>query len=584
MNTIRDREAAGARRGAGVWRVVAAFSLVGASPAWAASGEGEGAGHFIFQMAVILLFAHLGGALARRHRLPGVVGELLAGLLVGPFALGGLDWPLLGAPFPGAGELGGAALPAEIMHLSTLAAVLLLFVSGLETDVGMFMRYSGPGFAVGVAGVIAAYALGSGGALALGLAETWLDPKALFFGAVATATSVGITARLLSDRRRLETPEGVTILAAAVLDDILCFVLLAVVVGITQAQLQGAAFAWSAIAGVAARTVGFWILLAGAGLLLGRRVARLLKLLGSHETIGFATFGLALLVAGVSERMGLAAIIGAYTTGLALSRSDLADVIRARLHGLYAGLVPVFFCVSGMLVDVASLRGAAEIGLVFTLLAVASKVGGCGLAALLSGFNGLGALRVGLGMLPRGEVALIVAGLGLAQGVLTPQLYGVSVMMAILTTLVAPPLLNPLLTERTGLRRAHRGDAPAQELVALDLPREDVVELLLGRVVEALRREEFLVQPLPGDESFRARQDDRILTLSREGTRLQIVVPPDQAAFARYLVLEELIELEDLLEACRREGRLSAMQHDLIRDVFRNAPPQQAADETSRGA
>ena len=570
MNPIPAR---GPRSGR-MWRGIIALLVLGANPVWASSGEGDGSAHFIFQMAVILLFAHLGGALARRHRLPGVVGELLAGLLVGPFALGGLDWPLLGAPFPQALAPGGPALPPEIMHLSTLAAVLLLFVSGLETDVGMFMRYSGPGFAVGVAGVIAAYALGSGGALALGLADTWLDPRALFFGAVATATSVGITARLLSERRRMESPEGVTILAAAVLDDILCFVLLAVVVGITQAQLQGAAFAWDAIAGVAARTVGFWILLAGVGLLMGRRVARLLKLLGSHETIGFATFGLALLVAGVSERMGLAAIIGAYTTGLALSRSDLADVIRARLHGLYAALVPVFFCVSGMLVDVASLRGAVGIGLVFTLLAVVSKVGGCGLAALGSGFNGLGALRVGLGMLPRGEVALIVAGLGLAQGVLTPQLYGVSVMMAILTTLLAPPLLNPLLTARTGLRRAHRGDAPAQEIVALDLPREDVVELLLNRVVEALRREEFLVQPLPGEESFRARQDDRILTLSREGNRLQLAVPPDQVAFARYLLLEELIEMEDLLDACRREGRWAAVQHDLIRDAFSSDRPQ----------
>ncbi|HMP75350.1 MAG TPA: cation:proton antiporter [Kiritimatiellia bacterium] len=553
--------------------LIAGVVLLAATTAWASGGgEGDGSAHFIFQMALILSFAHLGGALARRLRLPSVVGELSAGLLIGPYALGGWSLPLMGVPFPVDMSHAGMPLPAEILHLSTLAAVLLLFVSGLETDVGMFLRYSGPGFAVGVAGVIFAYAFGAGGALMLGLADSWLDPIALFFGAVSTATSVGITARLLSEKRKMESPEGVTILAAAVLDDILCFVLLAVVVGIVQAQMQGAEFAWGAIGLVAARTVGFWILLAGGGLLLGRRVARLLKALGSHETIGFVTFGLALLLAGVSERAGLAAIIGAYTTGLALSRSDLADVIREKLHGLYSALVPVFFCVSGMLVDVASLQGAVGAGLIFTLMAVFSKVGGCGLAAFLSGFNGTGSLRIGLGMLPRGEVALIVAGLGMAQGVLTPQLYGVAVMMAILTTLVAPPLLNPLLTERPGLRKGRRGAAQKLESVTLDLPREDVVELLLERIVSALRREEYLVQPLPGEHMFRARQDAHVLTLSRDGTCLKILAPPDQAGFVRYLVLEELIELEDMIEECRQKGHLSAVHEDLIRDAFTPVP------------
>ncbi len=551
------------------WWAVLALAL-GSAPAEASSGgEAERIAHFALQVASIFLFAHLGGALARRCRLPSVVGELSSGLLIGPFALGGLPWPLLGAPFPAPATEMEAAVPAEIMHLSSLAAILLLFVSGLETDVGMFLRYSGPGLAVGVAGVVFAYALGAFGAVMLGLADSWMAPTALFFGAISTATSVGITARLLSERRRMESPEGVTILAAAVLDDILCFVLLAVVVGITHAQLDGAAFSWASIGIVAGRTVGFWILLAGGGLLLGRRVAKLLKALGSHETIAFVTFGLALLLAGVSERMGLAAIIGSYTTGLALSRSDLADVIRERLHGLYTALVPVFFCVSGMMVDVTALRGALGIGLAFTLLAIISKVGGCGIAAVCAGFNLTGGLRVGLGMMPRGEVALIVASLGLSQGVLTPTLYGVAVMMAILTTISAPPLLGPLLNDRSGLRRKHRGDAPAEETVSLELPRHDVVELLMARLVEALRREEYLVQPLPGENMFRARLDDRILTISREGNTLTLTVPAAHAAFARYLLLEELIELQDMLEECRQKGHLSQMRDTLIRDAVR---------------
>ncbi len=542
--------------------------LGGVARAWAGDGDAGGDEiHFIFQVAVILVFAHMGGYLARRLHLPSVAGELAAGLLIGPHALGHLAWPLLGAPFPIL-EGAGAGIGPEILHLSAFAAILLLFVSGLETDVGMFLRYSGPGLLVGVGGVVVAYAMGAGWALLAGLADSWMDPPALFFGAVSTATSVGITARLLSDRRQMETPEGVTILAAAVLDDILCFVLLAVVVGVTAAQLQGSEFSWSHIGWVAFRTAGFWILLAGAGLLLGRRLARALKLLGSHQTIGFVTFGIALLLAGVSERMGLAAIIGSYTAGLALSRSDLADVIRTRLHGLYEALVPVFFCVSGMLVDVPALSGSLGLGLAFTALAVLSKIGGCGLAAALSGFNARGALRIGLGMLPRGEVALIVAGMGLSRGVLDNERYGIAVMMAILTTLLAPPLLGLALTDRPGLRRARRSGAARREEVTLSLPREDVVELLLRRTVEALHREEYLVLPLPGEHVYRARLHERVFTLMREGNRLRIITAPDQAPFIRYVLLEELLELQDMLEEFRERGRLQDVRNELLRDVF----------------
>lgn len=547
--------------------------LLGAGPAWAGGdGEPSGIALFALQLSTILVAAHLGGALARRVGLPSVIGELSAGLVIGPYALGGVDWPLIGAPFPRPPDSGADPLPGEIHHIASLAAILLLFVSGLETDVGLFMRYSGPGLAVGVAGVVAAYGFGASSALLFGLADNWIAPVAMFLGAVSTATSVGITARLLSERRKMDTPEGVTILAAAVLDDILCFVLLAVVVGISRSQLMDAAFSWREIGLTAARTIGFWVVLATGGLLLGRRVARLMKALGSHETIAMVTFGLSLMLAGISERMGVAAIIGSYTAGLALSRSDLADVIRDRLHGLYTAIVPIFFCSSGMMVDLLSLKGSIAAGLAFTLLAILSKVFGCGLAAFLTGFNALGGLRVGVGMMPRGEVALIVASLGLAQGVLTAELYGMAVLMAILTTLLAPPVLGPLLSERSGLRRGQREGSPGGETVSLDLPRHDVVELLMGRFVEALRQEGYLVQPLPGENLFRARLEDRVMTISREGTRLMVTASAGQSAFVRYLLLEEVLELQDMLDECRQKGSLNAMKDFLIRDAIRIEP------------
>ena len=211
---------------------------------------------FVFQLGVLIVLTRVGGYWLRRWlRLPGVLGELIVGMLIGPYALGRFAWPGLGHLFGLAP--GGAAVSPELHAIATFASIVLLFLSGLETDLSAFLRYSVVGTVVGIGGVVFSFYLGAGCAIWFGLASGWLDPTALFLGAIATATSVGISARILSERHKMASPEGVTILAAAVFDDVLGIIVLAIVVGMVRAASDGGGIAWSDILLIAGKAFGF---------------------------------------------------------------------------------------------------------------------------------------------------------------------------------------------------------------------------------------------------------------------------------------------------------------------------------------
>src|ERR687895_2459998 len=194
----------------------------------------------LIQLAVILFAAKLAGEIATRYlKLPPVLAELGAGVVIGPFALGGIAIPGFGPLFP-IPEVDGASavIPVsnELFALAQLGSIFLLFAIGLETNLRQFLRYAGPATAVALGGVVVPFALGVGATVLLGFAEGFASPQALFMGAIMTATSVGITARVLSDLNQLNAPEGVTVLAAAVVDDVLGILVLTVVVGIGTAE------------------------------------------------------------------------------------------------------------------------------------------------------------------------------------------------------------------------------------------------------------------------------------------------------------------------------------------------------------
>ena len=419
--------------------------------------EGEELVHLItrvvLQLALIVAAAKIAGEISERYlRIPPVLGELAAGIIIGPFALGGIGLfgfePIFGAASHAISNH-TPNISTEIWTIAQVASVVLLFAVGLETDLKQFLRYAGPASAVALGGVILPFAFGAGATVYFGHADGFLDPTALFMGAIMTATSVGITARVLQDLHRMGAPEGVTIIGAAVVDDVMGILVLAVVVAMSETG----AVEPGELGLIAAKAVGFWLGLTGLMILLSGWISKALGWFRDPGAPLALALGLALLGAGLAESFGLAMIIGAYSVGLGLAHTPLAHRIEQGMLGVYHFMVPIFFVVMGMLVDVSTIGGVLGFGIALTVLAIISKVVGAGGPALAVGFNRRGAWRVGLGMLPRGEVALIIAGIGLSREVIDHDLFGVAILMTIVTTLIAPILLVPAFRSGVSGRR-----------------------------------------------------------------------------------------------------------------------------------
>jgi len=538
----------------------------------AAGGHGGGMSalmaDFILQLAIIIIAARLGGMICSRFfKLPEVLGELTAGIIIGPYALGGLSIGALPPLFPLTGEIIQVSTP--LYGIATVASVLLLFIAGLETDLKLFLKYSFAGIVVGLGGVIFSFGLGALSAVWLGIADQIMSPSALFMGVISTATSVGITARIMAERRKTDTPEGVTIMAAAVLDDVLGIILLAVVAGMAQIGHSGQV-PWSDIGIVAAKAFGFWLICTALGILLARKISSVLKVLRTPAAITSLSFGLALLLSALSEKSGLAMIIGAYIAGMSASTTDLAQLLEEQLKGVYNLVVPVFFCVMGMLVDLSAMPSVLVVGLIYTVVAILAKVLGCGIPARFAGFNLRGSIRIGLGMLPRGEVALIIAGMGLSMGVITQSVFGIAIMMTILTTLMAPPLLVRAFNGGRGVIKAD--NTKDQDITTFDLafPSEDIADFVRSRILRAFRHEEFFVHSIRDQTmSYQIRKDDMSASIIQDKGTVHIQMNQESEAVVRFLVLEELLAMEDVFESIKKVQNMESMSNDVLSGLFK---------------
>ena len=523
----------------------------------------------VFQLAVIIIASRILGFVFERYlKQPRVLGELVSGMIIGPYALGQLHIGMIHQPLF---EIGQGAIPVSplLYGFASVASVVLLFLAGLETDLPTFLRFSVAGTTVGLGGVVGSFLFGAfAGVLFLPDVHTVMHPTALFLGTVSTATSVGITARILSEKRQMGSPEGVTVLAAAVLDDVIGIILLAVVVGITRAG-GGGAVDWGQIGTVAAKAFGFWIGCTLLGILIAPWLTRRLKQFHSMELIGSVAFGLALLLAGLAESVGLAMIIGAYVVGLSLSQTDVAGEIREKMEGLYEFMVPIFFAVMGMMVNFEALSQSIGFGILFTMAAALGKVLGCALPSLVNGFNLRGAARIGAGMLPRGEVTLIVAGVGVFPGGVGQDLFGVAVLTMLISSVAAPPLLVATLRGGSGYRKGAGEAGREMAHINLELPSEAVADFLRARVLRAFRSEEFFVNRSDlSSQIYQIRQEQTIISLVQRGSTLDLAFAPEKDQLVRLLVLEEILELKEMLEKLQKSQSPGRLGEELLGGMF----------------
>ena len=377
-------------------------------------------------LCLILLFALIGGQIANRCSLPAVIGELLAGIVIGPAML---NW---------------VQPSGLIKSFSDIGVVLLMFLAGLESDLAILKKLWKPSFLVATFGMIVPIVI----AYLTGIAFKFSQTESLFLGITFAATSVSISVAVLQEMKKLETKEGMTILGAAVVDDLLSVILLSVVSSVTGTHTDSANANLGLGLTLLLQLVYLVVLLA-ASIWLFPRILKLSERFLLPAAKPLVTIIIVLLAAFGAEKVGLSNVIGAFFVGLAFSRLPDKQKLQKSFTDIgYSLFIPIFFTSIGLEM---SITGIFKDGLLFIALfvgSVISKLVGASVGAKMAGFSSSSAYQVGTGMISRGEMALVVAQIGLSNHLLAPAAYSTVVGVIVLTTLIAPIMLKGALMKK----------------------------------------------------------------------------------------------------------------------------------------
>jgi Kef-type K+ transport system membrane component KefB len=395
----------------------------------------SGPEQLLLELFVIFVSAKAVGELFERISLPSVLGEILAGALLGPYALGWIP------------------ITDTIHSVADLGAIFVLFIAGLETSPGDLIRIGGKSVRVALAGVIIPFVLGFVYMKAQGDATT----EAVFVGAAMVATSVGITARIFADMRLLSTETAKIILGAAVFDDILGMITLAFVGGMAS----GHGINWLHMGVLIGEATGFALFMLFVAPRIVRRIEPGVEHLSMQNASLVVALAICLLLSWLAIKIQMAAIIGAFFAGMVFADYSPRWNLLPRVGGITEFLAPFFFFAIGARLNLSVLKGEILVAaIVISLLAIVSKVIGCGLPLLNQGWRSV--LQVGFGMMPRGEVALIVALVGFQSGFVTQSTYAIVVIMTAVTTILAPPALRILFRDEIRQTREEGVAEPVQ--------------------------------------------------------------------------------------------------------------------------
>jgi Kef-type K+ transport system membrane component KefB len=399
----------------------------------------------LLAFGIIIAAAKLVGSLSAAIKQPPVFGEILVGLLLGPSVLNMMGWPVF-VPH------GTEAVPAigEVVHdIAEIGVILLMFIAGLETDLKGIIAVGKNAFWAAVGGVVLPMGFGTWFSMYMGFPFT----ESVFIGTILTATSVSITAQTLLEIGALKMKEGSTILGAAVIDDVMGIIVLSLVVAFSINPPQASGGISSAalpIAGLGLQIVLFFAVAVFIGAKFFDGILDYaVKLTSSHALFAMALVLCFLYAIGAEYFGKVAAITGSYICGVMMTRSKHFEKIEHSAKTFaYPFFVPVFLVDIGLRANARELGGDIPFVIGIVLIAILTKVGGCMAGARATGFDNRESLRVGIGMISRGEVGLIVAGYGLGHAIIQKDVFSAMVIMVLITTLVTPPLLRMVFPKK----------------------------------------------------------------------------------------------------------------------------------------
>jgi Kef-type K+ transport system membrane component KefB len=382
-------------------------------------------------LAVLITLAKISGFLATRFGQPAVLGELIAGIVIGPSFVNLLH---ISAIFPD-----GASVEHTVIEIAELGVLLLMFSAGLEIDLDGLSKVGRTAMVSGFLGVVVPVLF----IAPIGLLFGYVVEPSLFIGLILAATSVSISAQVMLELQVLRSREGLALLGAAVVDDVLVILFISLFLAIDP----GSSAASRSIAEVLVRLVGFLVVATGLSWVILPWIARRVNDTTISAGVTMVAVVSALFLGAAADFFGgVAAITGAFIAGVCLSRTEYAikeDIEDGLYHINYGILVPVFFVSIGLQANLRLLDAAIlPFAVVLTLAAVVSKIIGAGAGGLLTGFNRVSALRLGVGMVSRGEVGLIVAAIGVSSGIIEGTVFAAIVLVVLVTTIITPPLVR----------------------------------------------------------------------------------------------------------------------------------------------
>lgn len=372
---------------------------------------------FLLEICLILIFANIGGYISKRLDQPAVLGQILAGLVIGPSVLNLIE------------------ATSFINHMAEIGVILLMFIAGLETDLDDLKSSGGSSVVIAIGGVLFPAALGM---LAIYLFKSGSTlQEQIFVGVILTATSVSITVQALRELKQLRTKQGMAILGAAIIDDVVGIILLTLVVSIINPS-EG-----TSVLFVILKIIVFFAIALIIGILFSKFITKKSDVFRRDNRLLTMALIFCFLLAYIAEEMGVAAIIGAYITGVIFSTTPHRNRVSHEIQRIaYALFTPIFFVNIGLKVQLHGIGKSVVLSIAIIVAAILGKVIGCLLGAKLSKFNMRESLQISIGMIPRAEVALIVTSLGLKLKVIGHEIFTSIILLVLVSTIVTPIMLK----------------------------------------------------------------------------------------------------------------------------------------------